>query len=94
MRPPSMAVEGNGGKSASGPSKQAGPDYTLSAIRIGHNQRSAIINDRNVSIGERIGQARVVEIRANGVTLKQNGKEITLPLLPIGIKTPAEANRP
>ena len=95
MRPPTEAGTGaTNGKVNKGPQQKAGPGYTLSAIRIAHDHRSAIINGKSVTIGDRIGNARVIDIRAAGTTLQQNGKVIPLPLLPISIKTQVEAQRP
>ncbi len=93
MRPPSMAGTGKstaGGKAAS--SKENG--YHLTAIRIRKESRSATINGTRVGVGERIGTARVVAISAASVTLQQNGRAVTIPLLPLSIKTPVEANQP
>ncbi|MCW8829599.1 MAG: general secretion pathway protein GspB [Gammaproteobacteria bacterium] len=85
MRPPAAA-------STSQVSKKSVQHYHLSSILISPSHRSAIINTKRVSVGERIDNARVVEIRGNGVILSVAGKTRTLALLPISIKKPVEAS--
>jgi hypothetical protein len=94
MRPPSevdTSARVSGVKSP-GNGKESG--YHLSAIRIRKESRSATINGKSVTVGEHIGAARVVAISAASVTLKQNGRVVTIPLLPLSIKTPVEAKQP
>ena len=96
MRPPSKELvsssTGNGsGKSAPLSAKSG---YHLSAIRIAKEHRSATVNNKRVAVGERIGAARVVAINTTGVTLKQAGKQFTIPLLPHTIIKPVEAKQP
>lgn len=86
MRPPSLqaGTKRSGGTSASG--------YHLSSILIAAEHRSAIINGRNVALGDRIGSARVSAISATQVTLSIGGSKRVLTLLPLSIKKPAEAS--
>lgn len=88
MRPPSAASPG-----AVNGSKKAVQYYHLSSILISPGHRSAIINGKRVSVGERIGRARVTEIRGNEVTLSIAGKTRKLTLIPLSIKKPVEASR-
>lgn len=91
MRPPEAA---DAGKPQQAKAQRSEPSYRLSAIRIAHDHRSATINDKHVAIGDRIGEARVAAINANGVTLNLNGKTVTIGLLPLSIKKPVEAKLP
>jgi MSHA biogenesis protein MshK len=88
MRPPSEAAIADTTKASK---RKVSQVYHLSAIRITKDQRSAMINGKIVKTGERIGDARLVEITANHVTLELEGRRITLSLLPVKIKKPAEA---
>lgn len=65
--------------------------YYLSSIRIAKNHRLAMINGKLVAPGQRIGNARVIDIMANHVTIQVAGKRKNLSLLPIRIKKPVEA---
>lgn len=85
MRPPQTAPETT--------AKPAPRYYHLSSILISPERRSAIINGRRVSVGERVGGARVVTILGSEVTLSIAGRHKTLTLLPLSIKKPAEAPR-
>jgi hypothetical protein len=67
--------------------------YELSSIFISSTRRAAIINGRNVTIGDRVNKARVLDIQATQVVISLAGKTRTLTLLPVSIKTPAEAVR-
>jgi hypothetical protein len=87
MRPPSATSSG------SVSSRKAVQYYHLSSILISPGHRSAIINGKRVSVGERIGRARVTEIRGNEVTLSIAGKTRKLTLIPLSIKKPVEASR-
>lgn len=86
MRPPAMAADVVD-------KKKSVQHYQLSSIYISPRHRSAIINGRRVGIGDRVANARVVEIRGDAVTLSIAGKIHTLTLLPISIKKPVEASR-
>lgn len=90
MRPPSAAPD-NGSK---GTKHAKASGFQLSAIRIAHDQRSAILNGKTVSVGERLGSARVTAIQASSITLQQDGKTVTVSLLPLSIKKPVEAPQP
>jgi len=85
MRPPSARLYER--------SKKSVQHYYLSSILISPAHRSAIINGKQVSIGDRIGSARVTRIQGNQVTINIAGKSRILTLLPLSIKKPAEASR-
>jgi hypothetical protein len=91
MQPPG---EAGIGRAAAGGKAAKKSSYHLSAIRIRKESRSATINGKTVTVGEHIGAARIVAISAANVTLKQNGRAVTIPLLPLSIKTPVEAKQP
>ncbi len=52
----------------------------LQSILVSNQRRSAIINDRRVSIGDRIGNAEVIAIDADRVRLRRDGAELNLTL--------------
>lgn len=69
------------------------PSLVLNAIRLSPTRRSAMINDRSVTVGERIGDARVVAIDRDGVRLQRGAEQFTLQLLPIKVKQAPKAAR-
>ncbi len=73
--------------------KAAVTGYRLSSIFISPTRRAAIINGRTVTVGEKVNNAKVLEIHATEVTISYAGKARTLTLLPVSIKKPAEASR-
>jgi hypothetical protein len=75
------------------PAPSARAAYHLSSIRIAPTQRSAMINGKVLTTGERIGDAILTDIQANHVTLRVAGKKVTLSLLPLRIKKPVEADQ-
>lgn len=82
MRPPRGAMVSD--------DKPATP-FVLSSTRIAHEHRSAVINSRNVSVGDSIDGARVLEIQPALVRLQHQGRQLTLQLLPVTVKTPVSA---
>lgn len=84
MQPPNASSFKRSGKTVQ--------SYNLSSILISPDHRSAIINGKNVTVGDRIGNARVTHIQGNEVTITVAGKTRTLTLLPLSIKKPAEAS--
>jgi len=86
MRPPAVI--------SSHQTKKEGSGYQLNSIFISPTRRSAIINGKSVSVGDRVGNARVIEIQATEVRISLAGKTRTLTLLPLSIKKPAEASQP
>lgn len=95
MRPPMTVSPSTSAQGSSKAIKRSqGNGYQLSAIRITKQQRSATINGKTLHIGSHIGTARVTAIQASSVTLQRAGKKITVPLLPLSIKKPVEANQP
>ena len=72
---------------------KAAPSLVLTAIRLSPTRRSAMINDRSIKVGERIGDARVVAIDRDGVRLQRGTEQVTLRLLPIKVKQAATAAR-
>jgi len=80
-RPPShrVVVKSNSGI-------KAAPKWVLSSTLIAPARRLATINGKTVSIGQRVGTAKVVSIEASQVALIDGTREIVLYLLPDGIK--------
>lgn len=86
MRPPQASVYSTS-------AKKSVIRYHLSSIVISPSRRSAIINGKSVTTGDRVGNARVTEIQGTRVRISIAGKIRTLSLLPLNIKKPAEASR-
>jgi hypothetical protein len=84
MRPPGGAAVSSG-KAASG------TRFVLSSTLIARERRSAVINGRNVGIGDHVNGARIVEIQPTQVRLQHQGRQITLSLLPVAVKKPVSA---
>lgn len=85
MRPP-------GGRTTV--TSQGGGGYHLTATRIGAERRTAVINGRRLSVGDRIGRAEVVAIHPATATIELEGRRQTLRLLPLTVKRPSKAERP
>jgi len=58
----------------------------LQAITISPGRRSAMINGKTLTEGERIGGAKLVAINPHEVTLSQNGRDVYLRLMPALVK--------
>jgi hypothetical protein len=68
-------------------------EWKLTAIRISGAERSAIVNNKLVRVGEIIGSAKVFEIGADGVTLIHNNKPLKVRLYSeTSIKNPVQTN--
>ncbi len=61
-------------------------DWVLRGVRIGEDGRRAIINERSVEVGERIGAATVREIRASAVVIEHDGRRVVLTLVNQAVK--------
>ena len=70
MRPP--------GKSALKISKQQTKNWKLTAILVSPERRMAVINNKLISVGEKVAGARVKVINSNSVELEVDGKRLTL----------------
>lgn len=81
------------GSDAAAGNAKAAPSLVLNAIRLSPTQRRAMINDRSVKVGERIGDARVIAIDRDGVRLQRGTEQFTLHLLPIKVKQAPKAAR-
>lgn len=64
------------------PSGSDNAGWNLDSVLVSSSRRVAIINGRDVSEGERVGNARVISIRRNSVVLQENGKQFRLGLVP------------
>lgn len=79
MRPPSAQERVTAAKSAASsavPSRR----WTLQGIVGGARTRLAIVNGRLVAAGERVGEARLIEIRADSIRLQQGRRSWLLHL--------------
>lgn len=56
------------------------PRWRLQSTLVADDRRVAVINGRAVSQGQSIDGATVLEVRADGVTLLQNGRRVVLDL--------------
>lgn len=60
--------------------------YSLSMVQISAIQRTAVVNDRFVRIGDVVNGAKVIGIYPSAVKLKRKGKVFTVKLLSKMIK--------
>lgn len=80
-RPPSSDVlAGTGKAGGSADVRRAG--MVLQSTMISRDERSAVINGKTLTEGEKIGTATLVAINPYEVTLTQAGREIALRLMP------------
>ena len=82
-RPPTV----DGSISYVAPNKIKRPRWVLNSTLVSSQRRTAVINDRVVSIGDRINGARVMSIQPSSVTLRSNGADMTLIMIKKNIKT-------
>jgi len=66
--------------------------WVLSSTLVSTGRRSAVINNRVVSRGDRINGAVVMDIQPARVRLRTRGREITLLMLKKKIKTPSRVS--
>jgi len=65
--------------------------FVLSSTLIARERRSAVINSRNVGVGDSVDGARVLEIQPAQVRLQHQGRQLTLQLLPVTVKNSVSA---
>jgi hypothetical protein len=82
MRPPDMRLV----KGSAGSAMGNGFNAHLSSTLITKGQRSAIINGQNVSVGDRVAGAKVIEIMPTEVVLRRKGRNHKVKLLPVSVK--------
>lgn len=68
------------------PGASKAPDFVLNALWIAPGKRSALINNRRVTVGDNIGTARVLDIRRDAVVLLRGNEQLTLRVLPMKVK--------
>ena len=83
-RPPGMSEAPS---IRSSESAQVSPRWVLTSTLVSPDRRSAVINDRVVSLGDRVNGATVVEINPSEVRLRASGHELTLVMLKNNIKS-------
>lgn len=69
------------------PKKNKRSRWTLHSTLVSSSRRTAVINNRVVSLGDRINGATVVSIQPSSVRLRAKGREVTLVMLKKNIKT-------
>ncbi|GGI85112.1 hypothetical protein [Legionella impletisoli] len=52
--------------------------YNLQSVIIGKSRRMALINDKFVTVGDVVGDAKVVAIERNSVVLSESGRRLTI----------------
>lgn len=57
-----------------------GPRWRLQSTLVADSRRLAVINGRTVAQGAQVDGARLVEVRPDGVTLEEGGRQIVLRL--------------
>ena len=67
--------------------KSQQPRWTLNSTLVSSGRRTAIINNKAVSQGDRINGATVVSIEPFTVRLREKGREVTLMMLQKNIKS-------
>ena len=55
-------------------------DWSVTAIRIAGNDRSAIVNGRLVRVGDELGPAKILEIQSTSVILDYENKQVVVRL--------------
>jgi hypothetical protein len=83
MRPPMAAATAR----KAGPVE---PEFSLTSTWISRDRRSAVVNGKTVSVGDRVDDAEVLEILPTQVRLQQRDHELVVRLLPVSVKTPAK----
>ena len=66
----------------------------LTSIFASSERNTAIINGQRVSRGDKVGRAKVLEIKANTVRVQRDGSTFTIHLFPKIPKTVAEGRKP
>ncbi len=61
-------------------------NWRLTAVRIGKDDRSAVLNGKVVRAGDAIGRARVVEIKPGIVVVELDRKQLDVRLYGVGVK--------
>ncbi len=84
MRPPLVRSAPSEGATAA-PQQR----YQLTSTLVSAQRRIAVINGRRLTVGERIGNARLVAVESDRAILSEAGRTFTLHLIPVTIKRPA-----
>ena len=82
-RPPSAKAVSN----YSPVKKSSRPRWRLHSTLVSSGRRTAVINDRVVSQGDRINGATVISIQPSAVQLRDGGRKVTLVMLKKDIKS-------
>lgn len=61
-------------------------DWRLTAVRIGREDRSAVLNGKVVHAGESVGRARIIEIRPGAVLVEFDRKQLEVRLHGVPVK--------
>ena len=87
MEDPTRPPTGKATSSYVGAPKSHAVRWTLHSTLVSSERRTAVINDRVVSQGDRINGATVVSIQPSSVRLRNKGREMTLVMLKKKIKS-------
>jgi hypothetical protein len=68
--------------------------FAVRAIKIAAGQRKALVNERLVGVGDRIGEARVVEINPGVVVIDYLSQRLQVPLLAAPVRRVARSPEP
>lgn len=68
---------------------KSGPRWVLTSTLVSAGRRTAVINDRVVSKGDRVNGATVIDIQPSRVRLSASGRDVTLVMLKRNVKTPS-----
>ncbi|MBZ0091197.1 MAG: hypothetical protein K8F27_03120 [Sulfuricellaceae bacterium] len=79
---PAFAADTPASPAASGAAGEAPPEPGLQSILLSPGYKAAIINGQQVRVGARIGDAKVMEIRAGEVVLQKKNTREVLKLYP------------
>ena len=61
-------------------------NWHLTAVRIGKDDRSAVLNGKVVRAGDAVGRARVLEIKPGIVVVEFDRKQVDVRLYGVGVK--------
>lgn len=61
-------------------------EFVVTAIKITGDSRRALVNDRLVTLGDRIGEAEIVAIDAGVVVIDYLSQRLEVSLLPAGVR--------
>lgn len=85
LRPPEYGLD----QSAGNTNTSSEPQWHVNEILFSGGRRVAIVNDVTVGVGDRIGGARVVDIKPEHIVLEYKNSLINAMLHPVSVKKPS-----